>query len=100
MSDSDHEKQLIVLALLDKHHDEGLSKALKRWGESQNVPSRILMLSCLRTASYYLATMLQKDSLRTPETDCEIIEAYAGYFHFYVHVAQDFIKNDGGKNKS
>ena len=96
---SNYDADMIALALFDKHHDKDLSKALIRWGVSQNVPSRILMLSCLRTASYCLATMLQKDLPRDPETDCVIIEAYASYFHFYVHVAQDFIKKQDEKKK-
>lgn len=87
---TEDDKDIIALALIDQEHDVALSKALYRWAESQQVSNGHLIISCLRTASLCMARMLEE----TPTTgleleDCDVINRYAQYFHYYVHAAQE-----------
>ncbi len=97
--DDDGLIDLMSIALVDKMHDPDLTRALGDWGVSQEVGMNKLGVTCLRLAALCVANVMHKNK-PARNAECNIIEAYANYFHYYVHVGIDIIDDDAQKNKS
>lgn len=94
---SDDILKMLSLVQIDQMHDPDLSEALGRWMESQEVEVNKSAVACLRIAAVCVARLIHKNP-PPKAVECDIIEAYADYFHYYVHVSIGIIEDE--KNKS
>jgi hypothetical protein len=85
--------QLLALAKIDEIHDEKLSDALARWLHSQEVGTNKATVTCLRVAALCVANLMHRDK-PPPGVACDVISAYADYFHYYVHVGVDILEKN------
>lgn len=93
--DRSDEYKLLTLAKIDELHDADFSEALARWIASQEVGTNKSAITCLRLAALCVANLMHKDK-PARDLECDIIECYADYFHYYVHVGVGILE----KNKS
>jgi hypothetical protein len=94
-----NEMKLFALSQIDEIHDEGLSDALCNWLFSQEARTNQSAVTCLRIAALCVANLIHKDR-PIREVECEVIETYADYFHYYVHAGVDILeKNKASRRK-
>ena len=97
--EEDDVTKMLSLSMVEQMHDPDLTSALGRWGSSQEVGVNKLGVTCLRLAALCIAKTMHNNK-PPASAACDIIEAYADYFHYYVHVGMEIIEDEAEKNKA